>query len=187
NAAIGLGETIGPGLGAALAALALTVPVYFAAALAVASAATIWGFLPEDGLPVHHGAGRRTRLRVRDPRVVPFLIVGAALQAVRATTVITLALFLQDTLGLTVPEAAQRAGLGFVILAVSGLFAQLVLIQRLRPSSRSMMQAGVPLMWFAFVLLAAGHGFPIVLLALAALGVGIGLVRPGSAAGASVS
>jgi len=187
NAAVGLGETIGPGLGAALAALALTVPIYFSAALAVASAGAIWGLLPEDGPPVRHGAGPRARLRVRDPRVVPFLVVGAALQAVRATTVITLALFLQDTLGLSVKETAQRAGIGFVTLAVAGLFAQLVLIQRLRPSSRSMLQAGVPLMWLAFVLLAVGHGLVVVLLALAALGVGIGLVRPGSAAGASVS
>jgi MFS family permease len=187
NAAMGLGETLGPGVGAVMAEIGLTAPIYFSAALAVASAVTIWRHLPEDGPPHGPDTPRRVRLRARDPRVVPFLVVGAALQAVRATTTITLALFLQDTLGLSAHETVQRAGLGFMALAVSGLFAQLVVVQRFRPSSRAMLQTGAPLMLLAFVLLASGRGLPRVLAALAALGLGMGLVRPGSAAGASIS
>jgi len=188
NAAMGTGETLGPGVGALLAPLGLTAPLYLSAGLAVASALTIGAWLPEHRAPHHATTRRPPRLRARDPRVVPFIVVGAALQAVRATTVITLSIFLQDTLGLTSQQTVVRAGTAFVVLAVSTLVAQLWLIQRFRPTSRQMLQTGVPLMLLAFVLLATTAGsYPLVLAALVSLGVGMGLVRPGSAAGASIS
>jgi MFS family permease len=186
SAAFGVGETVGPAVGGVLASLALTAPLFFTAALSAASAAVIWFQLPEDGPVRKHGEQPR-RIAWTDRRVTPFLLVIAALQAVRATTVITFALFLQDVLGLNATEAAQRAGLGFVALAASGLVAQLVVIQRLRPTARRMLQVGVPLMLLAFVLLCVGDGLPAFLLGLASLGIGAGLVRPGSAAGASLA
>lgn len=187
SAAVGLGETLGPALGAALATLGLVAPLYCTAALAAASAAVIWFALPEDGPP--HPAHRDPppRLGYADPRVAPFLVVVAALQAVRATTVITFALFLQDVFALTAEGAAQRAGLGFIALAVAGLVAQLVVVQRLRPTARTMILAGVPIILLAFVLLVAGTGLRVMLAALAVLGLGLGLVRPGTAAGASLA
>lgn len=187
SAAMGFGETIGPALGAALATLGLVAPIYFTAALAVASAGVIWWRLPEDGPVRPAGSVAAPRLGYADVRVVPFLAVGASLQAVRATTVITLALFLQDTFVLTAQQAAQRAGMGFVALAASGLFSQLVLVQRLRPTARTMIQTGVPLMVLAFALLVIGGSFVLHLVALGSLGLGLGLVRPGSAAGASLA
>jgi MFS family permease len=187
NAAMGLGETVGPGVGAALAAIGLLAPLYLSAALAVVSAATIWFFLPEDELPRVHDVARRPKLRVRDPRVLPFLLVATALQAVRATTVMTFAFFVQDTLGLTAQQTVQYSGMGFVTLAVSGLFAQLVIVQRFRPSARRMIRWGLPMMLAAFLLLVTASAFVWYLTALAALGVGIGLVRPGNAAAASLA
>jgi len=187
SAAMGFGETIGPALGAALATLGLVAPIYFTAALAAASAGVIWWRLPEDGPVRPAGSGAPARLGYTDRRVVPFLAVGASLQAVRATTVITLALFLQDTFVLTAKQAAQRAGMGFVALAAAGLFSQLVLVQRLRPTARTMIQTGVPLMVLAFLILVVGGNFVLHLVALGSLGLGLGLVRPGSAAGASLA
>jgi len=187
NAAMGLGETIGPGVGSLLAPFGITVPLYVAAVVAVASAGMLWGRLPEERHPSPHAHRPTARLALLDRRVLPFLAVAAALQAVRATTTITLSLFFQDTLGLDAPTTVRDAGIGFVVLAVSGLFAQLVLVQRLRPTSRTMLRVGLPLMVGAFTVLAAGHGFTTYLVALSALGLGLGLVRPGTAAAASLS
>ena len=187
SAAVGLGETLGPAMGAGLAVLGLVAPIYFSAALAGASAGVIWWRLPEEGPVRSADSGPPPRLGYADRRVAPFLAIGASLQAVRATTVITLALFLQDTFALTAEQAAQRAGIGFVVLASAGLFAQLVLVQRLRPMARTMIRCGVPLMVLAFGLLVVGRAFGAHLLALASLGLGLGLVRPGSAAGASLA
>jgi MFS family permease len=187
GAGMGLGETVGPGVGAVLVSLGLTAPLHLSAILSVASALAIWRLLPETGPLHHHAAARGVRLRATDRRVVPFLVVGAALQAVRAITTITLALFLQDTLALTAEATVRYASMGFVVLAVSALVAQLIIIQRFRPTSRTMLMLGLPLMWLACVLLAVSGGYGTVLVALGGLGVGMGLVRPGSAAGASIS
>jgi MFS family permease len=187
GAGMGLGETVGPGVGSMLVSIGLTAPLHLSAILAVTSAFAIWRFLPETGPPPRHVAAPSVRLRATDTRVVPFLVVGAALQAVRAITTITLALFLQDTLALSAEATVRYTSLGFVVLAVSSLVAQLILIQRLRPTSRQMLVGGLPLMWLACVLLAVSGGYAIVLVALGALGVGMGLVRPGSAAAASIS
>jgi MFS family permease len=187
NAAMGLGETVGPGMGAVLAVVGLLAPIYFSAALAVVSAGMIWLYLPEDGPPLKANAQPPVRMSVRDPRIVPFILIAAALQAVRATTVITLAFFLQDTLHLSAQQTVQYSGIGFVVLAMSGLFAQLVLVQRFRPAAWTMMQAGLPLMLCAFVLFTLTVNFASYLIALMFLGMGLGLVRPGTAAGASLS
>jgi MFS family permease len=187
SAAMGLGETIGPGVGAALAALGLLAPLYLSAALAVVSAVMIWFFLPEEELPRAPGTVHRPKLSFRDPRVLPFLLVATALQAVRATTVITFAFFVQDTLVLSARQTVQYSGIGFVTLAVSGLVAQLVIVQRFRPSARRMIRCGLPMMLSAFLLLVTGRAFASHLVALALLGIGIGLVRPGNAAAASLA
>jgi len=60
-------------------------------------------------------------------------------------------------------------------------------VQRLRPRARTMIFSGVPLMVLAFALLVLGRNFGVYLAALSCLGLGLGLVRPGSAAGASLA
>jgi MFS family permease len=187
SAAMGVGETIGPGVGAALATLDLLAPLYLSAGLAVLSSLMIHRFLPEAGPPVEPAAPRPPRLSIRDARVLPFVLISAALQAVRATTVITLAFFLQDTLTLSPERTVQYSGIGFVTLAVAGLLSQLVFVQRLRPTARRMLHLGVPFSVAAFLILSLGHGYPAYLVALTLLGTGLGLTRPGSAAGASLS
>ena len=62
SAAMGLGETIGPAVGALLAAIDLVAPIYLSAVLAVASAATLWRWLPES--PTHPEAHRASTRRM---------------------------------------------------------------------------------------------------------------------------
>ncbi len=187
SAAMGLGETVGPGVGAVLATVGLLTPLYLSAALAVLGAAAIWRFLPEERAHVHRSATTARRMRVFDRRILPFLVVSTALQSARGTIVVTLAFFLQDELRLDAERTVQLAGLAFVVLAVSGLVAQLVIVQRFRPSARALMRSGVALMLASFVLLVWGSALPAYLFALVLLGTGLGLTRPGAAAAASLS
>jgi MFS family permease len=187
SGSMGLGETIGPGLAGLLASVGLAAPIYVAAALAVASAALVWRRLPDTAVPRRPSGPRAPAMRVGDRRVTGFVMIGTALQAVRATTVITLALYLQDTLHLSSSGAARSAGFGFMTLAVAGLFSQIVIVQRLRPRARTMIRTGTPLVLLAFVLLAVPGPLPLTLTALALLGLGLGLVRPGLSAAVSLS
>ena len=187
SAAMGLGETIGPGVGAALAVVGLLAPLYLSSALAVLSAATIWFFLPEEKHHAHAHREPAKRMRVFDRRIRPFLLIATALQSARGTTVVCLAFYLQDELGLDAERTVQVAGIGFVTLALAGLLSQLVIVQRFQPSARSMMRVGVALMLAAFLMLVFGTVLPVFLGGLALLGVGMGLVRPGASAAASLS
>jgi MFS family permease len=187
GAGMGIGETVGPAIGAALTRFGLAAPIYVASALAAGSAALIWFQLPESGRSEATARPAAPRIGVADPRVLPFVLIGTVLQAVRATTVITLALYMQDTLTLTSESAARHAGAGFVALAVASLFVQLVAVQRLRPAPRGMIRTGLPITLLACVLLVCAWSFAITLVAMVTLGLGLGLVRPGLSAGVSLA
>lgn len=187
NAAMGTGQTVGPAVSGALAVFGMLAPVYFAAILAVISAISIWFFLPEDGPPAANSHARGRTVSFRDHRVLPFLVLATALQAVNATTTITLAFFFQDTLGLDSHATVQYSSAGFVILALAGLFAQLIIVQRFKPSPNSMIRSGVVFSLFGSIALATRGGVAIYSIALVLLGLGFGLLRPGTSAGASLA
>jgi MFS family permease len=187
NAAFALGQTFGPAAGALLSLVSLLFPIYASAAFAILSGAAIWFLLPEEGPPRRSGDAPPARLSFRDRRIVPFFLLDGCVQAVRATTAITLAFFLQDKLALGAGETARYAGIGFSVQALAGLLSQLVIVQRLRPTARSMIDAGIPIALFGCVLLAVRGPFASDVVAMAALGIGLGLLRPGSSAGASLS
>lgn len=187
NAAVGVGQTVGPAVGGSLAVFGMVAPIYLAAVVAVASALSIWFFLPEHELPRARDRTTPSTLGFRDRRVLPFLLLATSLQAVHATTTITLAFFLQDTLGLDPHSTVQYSSAGFVVLAIAGLVAQLIVVQRFKPSPRTMIRSGILLSFAGSVGLATRAGFAVYAGALVLLGLGFGLMRPGTAAGASLA
>ncbi|MDG2307162.1 MAG: MFS transporter [Candidatus Binatia bacterium] len=187
NAAFGTGQTLGPAVGAGLATFGLLAPLYLSAGLAIFSAVVIWLFLPEKEKPVVVVPKDGKKLRFTDARIVPFVVIAICMQAVRATTTITLAFFLQDMLALSPTRTMELAGIGFMILAIAGLGAQLGLVQRLRIRPATLIQTGLGSGVLAFGLFNLELGFAGYAVALAFLGMGLGLVRPGNAAGASLS
>jgi MFS family permease len=187
NAAFALGQTFGPAVGALLSMVSLLFPIYSSAALAVVSGLAIWSFLPEEGPPRDAGDARSTRLSFRDRRIASFFLLDCCVQAVRATTAITFAFFLQDKLALDATATARYAGIGFSVQAMAGLFSQLVIVQRLRPTARRMIDAGAPIALLGCILLTLRGPFAVDAVAMAAIGIGLGLLRPGSSAGASLS
>ena len=188
NAAFGTGQTLGPAVGAALATVGLLAPLYFSAVLALLSALVLWRYLPEPEAPVEATRSEKARLRFTDRRLVPFVVIAMCMQAVRATTTITLAFFFQDVLSLSPTRTTELAGIGFMILAIAGLVAQLGLVQRLRVGPTTLIRGGLVFCVVAFVLfLRPSASFGAYAFALGCLGIGLGLVRPGNSAGASLS
>jgi MFS family permease len=187
NAAFGVGQTLGPAVGAGLAVFGLLAPIYFSALLAIVSALVIFFRLPESQVQVADPDHPRANLRLLDARIRPFFLLQIFMQAVRAVTMITLAFFLQDQLGLDPDQTGQYAGIGFMVLAMAGLVSQLFIVQRVRPAPWMMIQGGLASCGVGFALLFAGSNFPVYLGGLAFLGLGLGLVRPGNAAASSMA
>jgi MFS family permease len=186
GAAFGLGTTIGPGIGAALVIFGLFAPFYFTAAVAIASAAAIWYFLPER-TPPRIRLEHKPTLRWYDRRIWPFIVFGVGISTAGAVPIQTVGYLFIDVLHFSPAEAPQYIGIGLVASSLAALFAQLVIVQRFNLSARMLMRAGTVIGLASFVLFAFGRQFGPLVMALVISGLGFGMVRPGYAAAASLA
>lgn len=186
GAAFGMGTVVGPGVAAALIVFGLLTPFFVVGSLAFLSAIAIWVLLPERTAP-RERQDKKQRLKIKDARVWPFLAVGVLMAMGQSIVVQVSAFYFQDTLKLSVEDAAQMVGIGMMAMAMSTLFAQLVLIQRLNLSVQMMLRCGTIVMLVAFGLMIAGGNYATLVMALVASGLGFGLLRPGLSAAASLS
>ena len=121
GAAMGLGFTIGPGIGGILGRLNLALPFFVGAALALFTLALSWGALPEPA--------RRDRSAARPVRIEALrLALGGPLALFYAVTLVgafalagleaTYALFAQDRLHLSASSGAGAIGIVFVVVGL---------------------------------------------------------------------
>jgi MFS family permease len=185
NAAFGLGQAVGPGIGAALIFLGSTAPFYFVALLGFASAAVIWLLLPERSAP--HQRREVPKLRWDDPRVLPFIIFGIAMGTAGAIPIQTIGFFIGDVLHKSVDDTTQLAGVGLMASSIASLFAQFVLVQRFKLTTRFLMRAGTIVAFASNLLFLVAPNYGLIVFALMLSGLGFGMVRPGYAAAASLS
>jgi MFS family permease len=184
--AFALGTTFGPVIGSALTYIALLAPFYFISALALLSAAAIWLFLPERTPPHAHRAQAAT-LHWYEPRMFPFVAFGLVLSLIGSIPIQTVGFFLQDVLKLDAHGTARLTGIGLMTSALAALFAQFVIVQRLRISSRRLTAAGLIFAALSNAVFLVAHSFPLVIAALVLSGLGFGMARPGFTSGASLS
>lgn len=186
NAAFGLGTTAGPGVIAALAVMGKIAPLYFVAAVGAFSAFAIWRFLPERTRPVSK-TQKKSTLSWRDPRITPFLIFGVMMGTAGAFPIQTVAFFFMDVLSLDTAQAIQMAGVGLMTSSMAALFAQLVIVQRLKMDADQLLKWGIGIGFVSYILFVIGDTYGLIVFALLLSGLGFGLIRPGYAAAASLS
>jgi len=208
-----LGPGVAPYL--QIGGLGLSGPMFGFAAIALAVAIGLWRLLPDDGpghdVPApdarHHGApasmptilggptvgsaraaevGRRPRLRLRDPRIWPFMLYGFASGSVQAATGQALGFLIVDTVGGSPAEAAKAVGIAFMVGAGATLLAQWGLIGMLRMTAASLMRWGSGLAAAGCFGIALAHDYSAILAAFALTSLGYGFARPGFVAGASL-
>ena len=185
NAAFGLGQAIGPGIGAALIILGATVPLYFVALLGFASAVVIWLLLPERSSPRERR--ELPKLKFNDPRVLPFIIFGVAMGTAGAIPIQTIGFLIGDILKTSVGDTTQLAGVGLMASSIASLFAQFVLVQRFKLTTRFLMRAGTVVALGSNLIFLVAPNYGLIVFALVLSGLGFGMVRPGYAAAASMS
>lgn len=186
GSAFGLGTTVGPAIASLFAVLGLLAPFYFISALALASAATIWFFLPER-TPPKEREYVKSNLKWHDRRILPFVIFAIGLSTASTVPIQTMGFFFMDVLRVKPEAAAQFNMIGQMSSSMAALFAQLVLIQRVRISARAMTNWGLgAAMACGLIFLFSGQFGPLVV-GLALSGLGFGMARPGFTSGASLS
>lgn len=184
--AFALGTTFGPVIGSALTYIALLAPFYFISGLALASASAIYFFLPERTPPKIHRE-QTSRLRWYEPRMFPFVAFGVVLSMIASIPVQTVGFFIEDVLKFDAHATARFTGIGLMAAAISALFAQFVIVQRFKLSSRVLTAAGLMTAGISNALFLVAHDFTLVIIALMLSGLGFGMARPAFTSGASLS
>jgi MFS family permease len=184
GAANNLGSMLGPAV-AALAVFSLLMPLWVMAALAFLNGLFIWRFLPEP--PRHNAPRPGAKMRYRDPRIFPFIIVGVTMFSGMALVQQTMGFRFQDALNLSATETAQAVGLGMMLSAAASLLAQGVVVQRLSLAPFTLLRVAMPLLFLAFATMALTESRWVLTAAMMVQGFGMGLAGPGFMAGASLA
>lgn len=187
GAAFGLGTVIGPGFAAALAAIDILVPFFALGIAALIGALIVAIYLTERRPPKSRRKKKEQQVNMFDVRLRPFLFMGVVLSLTQAAVMQVSAFFIMDTLHVSSEETAQIVGVAMMAMAMATMFAQLVVIPRFDLSVRNLLSSGI---WISLV----GNGLLLVplttasfVLAMTIIGFGMGLLRPGVAAGASLA
>lgn len=186
-AAHNVGTILGPAIGGALAIFSLLAPLYIAAVVTFITALAVWRFLPEapralpephDTAPAGDGPG------YADPRVFPFLLIGVCLYVAFSAIQQTLGFLVQDRFHIDGRETARYAGVAMMGGAIASLAAQVIALRHHWPARR-LMNTGLPIVMCGALLMSVADSPVTVVLAMAIVGAGTGLVGPGFSAAAS--
>jgi MFS family permease len=185
GAADNAGAVIGPALGGWLAVFSLLTPIWFAAGVTLAAAVAVLLWLPE---PMRHTSLRpRERLRYRDRRILPFVVVGVVMFMGLAVVQQTLPFRLQDVMSLSGQETARTFGTAMMLMGAASLTAQIGVVQRFDLAPFTLLRIAMPVLLAAFVVISLAESRSVYLGAMGLLGFGIGLAGPGFMAGASLA
>ncbi|HWD26485.1 MAG TPA: MFS transporter [Rhizomicrobium sp.] len=186
GSAFGLGTAIGPAIASVFTPFGLLAPFYFISGLALASAATIFFLLPERTPPARFERPVAT-IKWHDPRILPFVIFALTLSTASTVPVQTMGFFFIDMLHLPASQQPYYISVGQVASSAAALFAQFVVIRVVKISSRAMTTVGLAAALTCCIVFLFTRSFPVLVIALAAQGLGFGLARPGFTTGASLS
>jgi MFS transporter, DHA1 family, multidrug resistance protein len=183
GAAMGLGFTIGPGIGGLLGRHNLSLPFFVGAALALVTLLLSWGALPE---PVrHHSSSERPsridalRLALGGPLAYYFVVTLVAAFALAALEA-TYALFAQDRLHLSSASGAGAIGVVFVIVGLVQAAILGGLVGRLinRWGEERLVRGGMVLAAIGYLLVTRTHNIATLAIYAAIAGAGHALMRP---------
>ncbi len=184
GAAFGLGMIGGPGLAWAMAEVSLVAPFFGIAALGgvAAVSAVIW--LREPARHVTAPAADGASLDV--VRALPYLAIGTLTMATLATVQQVTGFRVQDLYGLSAEETAAYAGAGLITLAGASIVAQVAMVRRSGFSPLVLIRTGSLVALLATAMLFQLEAFESLLIAMALLGIGLGLIFPGFMAAMSL-
>jgi hypothetical protein len=114
------------------------------------------------------------------------MLIGAGTSFVQAILLQISAFFVLDVLHLNAQETTTLVGVGMMGMAIMTLFSQLVVIPKLDPSVRTMLISGAVLLVIPFFMFLLPMSKSLLVASMVISGFGFGLIRTGTAAGASL-
>jgi MFS family permease len=181
------GSVLGPAMGGTFAFYGLVTPLFVIATLGGIMAIVSWFVLIEPKDHASRNNPNRRRLSPLDPRIVPILVVSFLTFVTIASTQQTAAFYVQDLTHSDAKGTMEQVSIAMVTMALCILFSQIVIVQRYRPTPRTMFLAGFPLATVGFLILVVSSEIWHIVAAYAAMGLGYGLCNPASQAAVSLA
>ena len=181
-----LGVIIGPVLAGLLAGLGLLFPLYVAALFTLIAVFTVWKYLPEGEFS---GVARKRapRLSFLDSRLRVYLLSAIGTFTGFSAIQQTLGFRIQDSLSLSGVETAQYTGAALMVSAFFTLALQLSIAQRYAGPALNLVRMGLVCNLIAASFVASAKGLTGLIIGMAFMGAGLGLIGPAIAAGASLA
>ena len=181
-----LGVIIGPVLAGLLAGLGLLFPLYVAALFTLIAVFTVWKYLPEGEFS---GVARKRapRLSFLDSRLRVYLLSAIGTFTGFSAIQQTLGFRIQDSLSLSGVETAQYTGAALMVSAFFTLALQLSIAQRYAGPALNLVRMGLVCNLIAASFVALAQGLTGLIIGMAFMGAGLGLIGPAIAAGASLA
>ncbi|MEW9799253.1 MFS transporter [Alteromonas sp. CYL-A6] len=180
-----LGQIVGPAYAGLLAGFGLLTPLYTIVLLTLCALVVIWWKLPVLS-PQQAGSSQAHQPQAEPGQVrgiTPILIgTCAALFCCMAMMQQTLGFFFIDHYHFTTVEAAQHVGVAMMCTAAASLGIQLLVVQRARIRSQSMIYLSLPLLVSAYLVMFIHQSLAVLYVAMVMMGAGMGMAYPSVAA-----
>ncbi len=183
----GIGTILGPVLGGALAFISVIFPMYVAVVLALLAMLMLAILLKEpQRVPAPEGHENK-KLSAFDPRVRSFLFLFFCFWMFFTMIQVIIVFLLADQIGIEGSEnLAQATSTALIAMAIWATFFQLVIIQKMNISPKTMLRLGLPAFALAMAVLLIAENIYMVWASFSLFGIALALSNPGITGGASL-
>ena len=182
--AMGVGMITGPGIAAAFSGFSLVLPFYAVAALAIPAGVLAYFYIQEVPREVHAAQRASDDISVRE--LLPLLFISTFVMINMSAIQQASAFYFQDKFDLSAGETARAVGLALMASGAASVAAQIVLVQRLGLTPKTLLRSGVPCSFVGVLLLQTMDQYPMLVLGMAIFGFGMGQIMPGTIASISM-
>lgn len=183
--ASGVGMIAGPGFAAAFASYGLTIPFYAAAVLALFAALTVHRGIIDIPREAPHPDAPKANMLTK--RLFPFFAMSTLTMIALSSMQQASGFYIQDFFELPTESAAQWVGGALMTSALASVASQIIVVQRLRTSARTLLRVGPPQVIVGIIVFAIAPNYATMIGAMVIFGSGFGMVMPGIVGSLSMS
>ena len=121
-----------------------------------------------------------SKLKFYDSRVWPSLLIASFMGIANACLVLTSALYTKDVIVTSGESLYAVVAIGFSIVAMSGMFANLFIVDKFKIKPLNLIKWGCSLILLSYLFLANSTSISNLYISLVMFGLGSGLIRPGN-------
>ncbi|MBT3134434.1 MFS transporter [Alteromonas sp. ALT199] len=187
TSASNVGQIVGPAYAGLLVGFGLLAPLYSIVVLTLLALALVYFKLPISP-PLSQQQTTWHTNEDKQPRTkVPYVFIAACICVFCAMAMMqqSLGFFFIDFYHYTPVEAARQVGFAMMVSAAASLTAQFGWVQKGRLSKETMITLALPLLGLAYLLLFLQHSLFVLYIAMALMGLGMGMAYPSLAAAAT--